>query len=96
MSGKEEKTESVGAKALRGEEEFISGKIFPAVSFDRHVRGKGKLIQVYDPGKDSSSPAYWEYEDEHNRETGFVPKEHEVRVVKAHMWFIQPAPGVPP
>jgi hypothetical protein len=86
----------VGAKALRGEEEFIPRKIFPAVSFDRHVRGKCKLIQVYHPKKDSSSPAYWEYEDEHNHETGFVSKEHEVRVIKAHVFFIQPASGVPP
>lgn len=78
----------VGAKALRGEEEFIHGKVFDAVDADRTIRCKGKLIQVYDPTQDASCPPYWEYEDENRRETGLVPKYHEVRVVKAHVAFI--------
>jgi len=80
--------EPVGAKALRGEEELVQAKIFEAVDYDRQIRGKGKLIQVYDPGTDPSSLPYWEYEDESNRATGSVPAYHVVRVVKAHLAFI--------
>jgi len=85
---REKNVEPVGAKALRGEEELVQAKIFEAVNYDRNIKGKGKLIQIYDPNTDPNSLPYWEYEDESNRATGSVPAYHVVRVVKAHLAFI--------
>lgn len=85
----------IGAKALRGEEEFIQGKIFGPFAVDTQVQCKGRLIQIYDPTTDPNSPAFWEYEDEQNREMGFIPAHHVVRVVKAHVAFILPASQAP-
>lgn len=83
--------EPVGAKALRGEEELVQAKIFEAVDHDRKIQGRGTLIQVYDPSTDPSEPPYWEYEDEQNSVTAFVPAYHVVRVVKARLAFISSA-----
>jgi hypothetical protein len=77
-----------GAKALSGKPEFIEGKIFEGVSYDRNITGKGTLIQIYDPAKDMSTPPYWEYEDENREETHDVPAGHKVRVVTATIKFI--------
>jgi hypothetical protein len=81
-------TLKTGAKALNGEPEFIEGKIFEGVNYDRKIRGKGTLIQIYDPTKDMSTPPYWEYEDENREETHDVPAGHKVRVVTATLQFI--------
>jgi hypothetical protein len=81
-------TLKTGAKALNGEPEFIEGKIFEGVNYDRKIRGKGTLIQIYDPTKDMSTPPYWEYEDENREETHDVPAGHKVRVVTATIQFI--------
>jgi hypothetical protein len=72
---------------LRGEIEFINGKVFDAVDYDRNITCKGKLIQVYDPAKDVSIPPFWEYEDEEHFDRHLVPKKHKVRVVKTHIGF---------
>jgi hypothetical protein len=75
-----------GAQALKGKEEFIEGIIFEGVDHARNIRGKGKLIQIYDPSKDS--PAYWEHEDEHRYASHAVPAGYKVRVVAATVQFI--------
>ncbi|KAL5399755.1 hypothetical protein PMIN03_012620 [Paraphaeosphaeria minitans] len=79
-----------GDKALRGEEEYIGGKIFEGVNYTRKLEGKGKLIQIYDPTKDMSSPAYWEYENEVVSDNSIVPAGYEVRVVGATIKFVSP------
>lgn len=81
--------------ALSGHEEFIQGKIFGPFENDCQVRGRGKLIQVYDPDT-RAGQAYWEYEDEENRDTGFVPAGAKVRVVKAHVAFLSLASQASP
>ncbi|KAH8706863.1 hypothetical protein GQ44DRAFT_496023 [Phaeosphaeriaceae sp. PMI808] len=76
-----------GAKALKGEEEYIGGMLFEVVDYARTITGKGKLIQIYDPTKDMGSPAYWEYEDEANYGSHDVPAGYKVRVVGATIKF---------
>jgi len=78
----------VGDMALRGQPEFIQGKIFGPFETACQVDGKGKLIQVYDPKTWPGSPAYWEYEDEENPGFSHVPAGCKVRVVKALVAFI--------
>lgn len=68
--------------------------IFEAVDYDRNITDRGKLIQVYDPNTDPSSPPYCEYKDEVNQTTISIPAHHVVRVVKARLAFIQSASGV--
>ncbi|KAH8726661.1 hypothetical protein GQ44DRAFT_705324 [Phaeosphaeriaceae sp. PMI808] len=77
-----------GTKALKGDPETISNTyIFEGVDHARKITGKGKLIQIYDPTKDMSTPPYWEYEDENIVDTKDVPAGYEVRVVKATLQF---------
>jgi hypothetical protein len=76
-----------GAKALKGEKEYIGGMLFEGVNYTRNITGRGKLIQIYDPTKDMSSPAYWEYEDEVNDDSHDVPAGYKVRVVGATIKF---------
>lgn len=77
-----------GTEALRGESETITNTfIFPGAEFARKITGKGKLIQIYDPAKDMSTPPYWEYENENKESTKDVPAGYKVRVVKATIWF---------
>lgn len=77
-----------GTKALKGEPETISNTfIFQGVDYARKISGKGKLIQIYDPTKDMSTPPYWEYENEEKGDTKDVPAGYKVRVVKATIWF---------
>jgi len=80
-------SEEIGAKALRGEDEYINGKIFEGVDYSRNIAGKGKLIQVYDPNADMSSPPYWEHEDPSKNGSSEVPAKYEVRVVGATVKF---------
>ncbi|KAL1795439.1 hypothetical protein ACET3X_005663 [Alternaria dauci] len=48
-----------GTKALKGEPETILNTfIFQGVDYARKISGKGKLIQIYDPTKDMSTPPY--------------------------------------
>jgi len=74
----------IGAKALRGDPEFIEGMIFDAVDYARTITGKGTLIQVYHPQKDRN---HWEYENESKEDSSDVPAEHKVRVVSATVHF---------
>jgi hypothetical protein len=77
-----------GIKALRGESETITNTfIFQGADFARKITGKGKLIQIYDPTKDMSTPPYWEYEIESKESTIDVPAGYKVRVVKATIRF---------
>jgi len=76
-----------GAKALKGDPEFIQGKIFNEAAHARTITGKGTLIQIYDPKADMSSPPYWEYEDESKDGSHNVPAGHVVRVVAATVKF---------
>ncbi|KAF2788650.1 hypothetical protein K505DRAFT_285773 [Melanomma pulvis-pyrius CBS 109.77] len=78
----------IGAKALKGEEEYIEGKLFEAVNYARTITVKGTLIQIYDPTKDMSSPAYWEYEDEANYDSHDVPAGYKVCVTAAFIQFL--------
>jgi len=80
-------SQETGAKALKGEEEYIDGKLFEGVDFDRKITGRGMLIQVYDPKVDMSSPPYWEYEDESKDGDQVVPAGYKVRVVGATVKF---------
>lgn len=77
----------VGALALKGEPEYIKLKLFEGVDHDRNIKGKGKLIQIYDPKADMKSPPYWEYEDESEVDAHDVPAGYEVRVVAATVHF---------
>lgn len=77
-----------GAKALQGDYEYIKTKLFEAADHKRNIRGKGKLIQIYDPEADMKSPPYWEHEDESNFDTHDIPAGFKVRVVAATVKFI--------
>jgi len=74
----------VGAKALKGDPEFIQGKIFDAVDNTRNITGKGTLIQIYDPITDVT---YWEYENESKEDSHDVPAGYKVRVVSGTVKF---------
>jgi len=76
-----------GAKALSGEAEFIHGKLFEPVDYDRTITGRGTLIQVYDPKVDMATPPYWKYENESEDMTRDVPKGFRVHVVSATVKF---------
>ncbi|KMP02025.1 hypothetical protein CIRG_02164 [Coccidioides immitis RMSCC 2394] len=80
-------SEETGAKALKGEWEYIKTKLFEEVTYTRNITGKGKLIQIYDPNASMDSPAYWEWEEEHKVETSDVPAGYKVRVVAATVKF---------
>jgi len=80
-------SEARGDKALRGEPEYIDGKVFPGKDNDRTVTGKGMLIQVYDPTADPKTPPSWEHDDSSKDGQGFVPAKHEVRVIGATVKF---------
>lgn len=58
------------------------------MEYNRKIEGRGKLIQIYDPTKDMSSPAYWEYENEDVSDDSIVPAGYEVRVVGAWIKFV--------
>jgi len=77
----------IGAKALSGEAEFISGMLFEPVDYDRTITGRGKLIQVYNPKVDMASPPYWIHENPSEDATGNVPKGFEVHVVSSTVKF---------
>ncbi|KAJ9648667.1 hypothetical protein H2198_010969 [Neophaeococcomyces mojaviensis] len=76
-----------GAKALKGETEYIKTKLFEGVDYERNITGKGKLIQIYDPKADMNSPPYWEHEDELVFGSHDVPAGYKVRVVAATVKF---------
>ncbi|KAF2199579.1 hypothetical protein GQ43DRAFT_111622 [Delitschia confertaspora ATCC 74209] len=84
---------TTGAKALDGQEEYIAGMLFDGVDYNRTITGKGKLIQIYDPTKDMSSPAYWEYENTVEPQSHDVPAGYKVRVVGATIKFTGPPSG---
>jgi len=77
----------IGAKALKGDPEYIKGKLFEGVDRKKKITGKGKLIQVYDPKADMSSPPYWEHENPSEEATSELPVGYEVRVVGATVKF---------
>lgn len=56
------------------------------MGYARKVRGKGKLIQIYDPSKESA--AYWEHEDKNRYASHDVLAWYKVRVVAATIQFI--------
>ena len=74
----------IGAKALKGESEFINANTFDGVDFPRTITCKGKLIQVYDPTSDEN---YWEYENEGQEDSHDVPATYKVRVVMGTIKF---------
>jgi len=79
-------SEKSGAKALAGKPEFINGKIFEPVDYDRKITGKGKSIMCYDPEADETSEPYWEYENISITDEP-VPAGYEVRVISATVKF---------
>lgn len=77
----------IGAKALNGESEYINGKLFEGVDRKRKIKARGKLIQIYDPKADMSSPPYWEYENQFEDGESDVPAGYKVRVTGATIKF---------
>jgi len=77
-----------GAQALKGVPEYINIKLFEAVEYDRKITGRGKLIQVYDPKADLSSPPHWVHENPTEDATGDVPRGYKVEVAGATVKFI--------
>jgi hypothetical protein len=73
---------------LKGEPEYIKGKIFEGVNYTRNIWAKGILIQIYDLTKDMISPAYWEYRNQTTFGDKDVPAGYEIRVVGATISFI--------
>ena len=61
--------------------------LFEAVDYDREITAKGKLIQVYNPKADMSSPPYWEHENPSEYGTHDVPAGYEIRVIGATVKF---------
>jgi len=57
------------------------------VASPRKITGRGKLIQIYDPKADMSSPAYWEHENPSEDGTHDVPAGYEVRVIGSTVKF---------
>jgi len=76
-----------GAKALNGEAEYIKTKLFDGVDKNRTITGRGKLIQIYNPKADMSSPPYWVHEDPSEDATYDVPAGYKVHVVGATVKF---------
>lgn len=73
---------------MRGDLEEIKTKLFDEVQHPRTIRGKGKLIQIYDPRADMGSAAYWEWEKENEFAEHDVPPGYKVRVVGGTIAFI--------
>ncbi|KAF2804454.1 uncharacterized protein BDZ99DRAFT_152914 [Mytilinidion resinicola] len=76
-----------GAKALRGEKEYINSIIFDGVASPRKITGRGKLIQIYDSKADMSSLAYWEHENPSEDGTYNIPARYKVRVIGSTVKF---------
>jgi len=76
-----------GAQALAGEEEYVGVKLFPSVSEERKVTGRGKSIIIYDPKAPMDTPPYWEHHSATQDGTGSVPAGYEVRVIGAYVKF---------
>lgn len=55
------------------------------MDYDRKIKGKGTLIQVYHPEKEGN---LWEYENEVKEDESPVPAGYEVRVVSATVQFV--------
>lgn len=77
----------VGTKSLKGEWEYIGGKLFEGMRHVRNITGKGKLIEIYDPKADMNSPPLWEHDKEDTYASHEVPPGYEVRVVGATIKF---------
>jgi len=76
-----------GGQALKGEEEYISVKLFQAVDYDRKITGRGKQIMVYDPKAAMSTPPRWEHNNPSEDATGDVPAGCNVTVIDATVKF---------
>lgn len=58
------------------------------MNYDRRIKCKGRLIQIYGPTEPERTPPFWEDDDEGNYGVHFVPKKYKIRVVKAHIAFV--------
>lgn len=77
----------IGAKALKGEDEYIDVNLFEAVNYDRRIHGKGMSIMIYDPKADMNTPPYWEHNDTSKSDSHDVPAGYKVRVIGATVKF---------
>ena len=75
------------AKALKGKEEYIDGKLFKGVDNAIKIIGRGELIQIYNPKEDISSLPYQEYKDNSKDREKVVPTRYKVRVIGATIKF---------
>lgn len=61
--------------------EYIRGRIFDAVDYERTITCRGTLIMVYKPNPAKDDPENWEHEDPKRVVTRLVPPGFEIKVV---------------
>jgi hypothetical protein len=61
--------------------------LFKAVDHDRKITGRGKLIIIYDPKKEMSTPPYWQYNNIPKDGSSDVLAGFKVRVIGAFITF---------
>ncbi|KAG5926925.1 hypothetical protein E4U42_002801 [Claviceps africana] len=74
-----------GDLALSNTEEYLPSHLFPAVTENRWVKGRGTLILVFNPEADDNTIPYWEWTSvDVDSEWQLVPAGHKIKVL--HAW----------